>query len=174
MARNKAMKTSDDELSVTGHYNEGATASIRDVREDDWSSILSIEQLRYGSDGYDVYFVRMIPKLFSKTCLVAEKYSDGLAGYALGSFEDETPTVAWILSVLAKTDGEGIGTQLTQACVERLESLGAQTILLTVAPDNARAISIYRKLGFTDQGFIKDYYGKGADRHVMQRIVGRT
>lgn len=169
------MKTSGDESSVTGHYKENATSSIRDVREDDWKSILSIEQSRYGSDGYDVYFIRMIPKLFSKTCLVAEKSSDdGLAGYALGSFEDETPTVAWILSVLAKTDGEGIGTQLTQACVERLESLGAQTILLTVAPDNARAISIYRKLGFTDQGFIKEYYGKGADRHVMQRIVGRT
>ena len=144
---------------------------IRNIREEDWSHILKIEQARYGNDGYGAYFVRMIPKILSRTCLIALTASGAPVGYALGAIEDVDTTCGWLLSIVVLMEGNGIGTALSQACVERLESLGAYRIRLTVAPENGRARHIYEKLGFVDQGIVKDYYGPCADRHIMERVT---
>lgn len=134
----------------------------------DWSGILTIERLRHGDHAYDPTFVRMIPLVFGRTCWVAR--ADGaVMGYVLGAREDADPRVGWVLSVAVAADGAGLGTRLTAACVAGLEALGVERVRLTVAPDNARAIAVYAKLGFAEVGLDPDFFGPGEARLVMER-----
>ena len=44
------------------------------------------------------------------------------------------------------------------------------TVLLTVNPENARALALYRKLGFVVRADVKGYYRPEEDRLVLERI----
>ena len=143
--------------------------TIRPVTREDWEGIVSVENARYGDAGYDRYFVRMIPHVFSRTCWVAQG-SGEIEGYALGAREDGHPDVGWLLSVVVRNDGRGLGARLSRQCVESLEHAGVARTFLTVAPDNVAAIRIYERLGFTRVRFEANYYGPGMDRLLMERL----
>lgn len=122
---------------------------IRLATEDDWPGIYNIENSRYGTEGYSGYFIRMIPILFRQSCWVAE-VGQLLVGYCLSVREDLSFKTGWIFSVVVREGYEdmGIGTALCKMCVIGLKELGVQSIKLTVAPDNSKAIHVYKKLGF--------------------------
>jgi len=46
--------------------------------------------------------------------------------------------------------GQGIASKLLERCLQYLKSLGVEEVRVNVLVDNAPAISLYRKLGFTD------------------------
>jgi ribosomal protein S18 acetylase RimI-like enzyme len=78
-------------------------------------------------------------------------------GFALGRVQlvvqaDQADPWAghWLssLSVRSVVRGFGIGAALTGAVVEHARGDGAVEVLLAVHEDNARAIALYRKLGF--------------------------
>jgi len=46
--------------------------------------------------------------------------------------------------------GQGIASKLLERCLQYLKSMGAEEVRVNVLVDNAPAISLYRKLGFTD------------------------
>ena len=41
-------------------------------------------------------------------------------------------------------------------------------MVLTVAPDNKRALKLYQSVGFTTQSLVPHFYGKGHDRHILR------
>ena len=59
--------------------------------------------------------------------------------------------------------GLGIGTALLRAMLADADA----PVLLTVNPANARALALYRKLGFTVRAEVKGYYREEEDRVVM-------
>jgi RimJ/RimL family protein N-acetyltransferase len=64
------------------------------------------------------------------------------------------------------TWGKGIGTRATRAMVDYgFDELNLQRIELHVLADNERAIAIYRKLGFREEGHLRRAVFKGARFH---------
>ena len=64
--------------------------------------------------------------------------------------------------------GRGLGRALLEALVEVCEALGAEGLILTVAPENLKALRLYRSAGFVDEAFVPGFYGVGEDRHVLR------
>jgi ribosomal protein S18 acetylase RimI-like enzyme len=64
--------------------------------------------------------------------------------------------------------GQGLGRRLLQGVAGECRALGAEGLLLTVSPDNIRAITLYRRMGFEVEDFIPHFYGTGEDRCIMR------
>ena len=68
--------------------------------------------------------------------------------------------------------GRGIGEKLSQALLETVEAKGAKVSFLTVHPNNARALDIYKRLGFVEQQSVPDYYGDEVPRLIIVEVSG--
>ena len=72
--------------------------------------------------------------------------------------------------------GRGIGTALLRAAIDLADNwLGLRRLELTVYPDNARAIALYERFGFTVEGRHRDYAmrdGVYVDALAMARLRG--
>jgi ribosomal protein S18 acetylase RimI-like enzyme len=68
----------------------------------------------------------------------------------LAVFRIPTALRAWIEDVIVDTsvNGQGIGTSLTQAMLDRARALGCKTVDLTSRPSREAANHVYRKVGF--------------------------
>lgn len=64
--------------------------------------------------------------------------------------------------------GRGLGREFLVAVAREIQPLGAQGMILTVAPDNATALHLYRSIGFIDERFIPDFYGHGENRYILR------
>jgi tRNA threonylcarbamoyladenosine biosynthesis protein TsaB len=62
-----------------------------------------------------------------------------------------------------------LATRLIRDVAGRLAASGARRLLIEVAQGNAAALSLYAKLGFSQVGVRRNYYGsaKGNDRHAV-------
>jgi ribosomal protein S18 acetylase RimI-like enzyme len=76
-----------------------------------------------------------------------------------------------IYSVAVDPDGRGmgIGKKLMTEMMTWLRLRGAGRIYLEVRTDNVAAIALYRKLGFTEIGWIDHYYATGLHALRMMR-----
>lgn len=145
---------------------------VRPVRDDEWPALARIEHACFGDQGYSSYFLRMAPRVFGDACLVAD--DDGrLLGYAIGALESRRRADGWVLSVavLPEARGRGLGEALTRSCVAALEQGGARLVRLTVAPDNASALRLYRRLGFVADEELPDFFGPGQHRLLMTLLL---
>lgn len=69
---------------------------------------------------------------------------------------------------------QGIGTEMIKRIVEQAKKMNIKVIELEVITDNARAIALYHKTGFTDIGIYKDFFnvnGMFKDAIIMQKIL---
>jgi ribosomal protein S18 acetylase RimI-like enzyme len=69
--------------------------------------------------------------------------------------------------------GKGFGRAFLLAVAEESSRLGAVGLVLTVSPENTRAISLYESAGFVNERFISDFYGEGEDRYILRWSFGR-
>lgn len=67
----------------------------------------------------------------------------------------------------------GLGTALVEQALRGCRDAGARELLLEVRADNAAALSLYRRLGFTEIDRRPGYYGRGSDAVVMRRRLER-
>jgi RimJ/RimL family protein N-acetyltransferase len=56
------------------------------------------------------------------------------------------------MSVAADRRGAGIGTALLEGCIRWAKDAGVEKLALSVYPHNDRAIGLYRKFGFVEEG----------------------
>jgi ribosomal protein S18 acetylase RimI-like enzyme len=64
--------------------------------------------------------------------------------------------------------GRGVGKAFLLAVAQEAQTAGAVGLVLTVAPDNERAMGLYQSVGFVDEGCTPDFYGSGQDRHILR------
>ena len=96
-------------------------------------------------------------------------------GFALGralAGEAELLTIA----VLPGARRQGVGRRLVQKFLDEVAGLGAATVFLEVAEDNAGALALYRAAGFFEAGRRHRYYrmsdGTLTDALVMRCETG--
>ena len=80
-----------------------------------------------------------------------------LVAYAGLWFDGDTATVMTI-GVAPAAQRQGLGALLLGALVDRSRALGADGLLLEVRVDNAPAIALYERSGFTVLGRRRRYY----------------
>ena len=103
----------------------------------------------------------------NKTCLIAELDGTIAAYVGAESVLDESN----IGNIVTHKDyrGRGIATRLVDALLKKLKEQGIAKVFLEVEHDNAPAIAIYEKSGFTKYGHRRDYYGPGKDAVLMSK-----
>jgi len=145
--------------------SQPSRARIRTATAADWMTVLRIEADRYLPDErLTPYFVRMAPLLFGRTFTVAER--DDVDGYCLAGLEQAVSERAWVLSLAVNRSAEGcgLGRALIDDCLVRLGECRVREVLLTVAPVNTRALTLYEHVGFQATRLHKDFLGLGQDR----------
>ena len=86
-------------------------------------------------------------------CSVVNDRIVGLAGIsAVGSKDKVKHRAEFGISIEKAYYGKGIGTALTQACIECAKTAGYRQLELEVVAENTNAIALYRKFGFTETG----------------------
>ena len=78
------------------------------------------------------------------------------------------------MGLVAPYRGRGIGTRLLAATLEAAACAGMQRAELVVRADNAPAIALYRRFGFTLEGTLRDYLrvdGVSYDALQMARLA---
>ncbi len=77
------------------------------------------------------------------------------------------------MGIVASHRRAGIGARLLEACIDHAPRCGSEKIELTVFANNTPAIALYRKYGFDEAGFIRDYRrldGEIYDALLVQRL----
>lgn len=64
--------------------------------------------------------------------------------------------------------GRGLGRRLLTMMAEECRALGIEGLMLTVAPENVRALTLYKTAGFGVEAFAPHFYGSGEDRYVLR------
>jgi ribosomal-protein-alanine N-acetyltransferase len=100
--------------------------------------------------------------------------ADGIDGYA-GLYTVPPEADVQTIAVAARSQGHGLGRVLLEALVAEARRRGCAQLFLEVRVDNASAVALYERSGFTSEGRRKDYYGPGLDALVMRlRLRGGT
>lgn len=98
-------------------------------------------------------------------CALVDDRIVGLAGIsAVGSKDKVKHRAEFGISVEKAYYGKGIGTALTQVCIECAKTAGYRQLELEVVAENTNAIALYKKFGFTEigrnpRGFCSRYTG---------------
>jgi len=98
-------------------------------------------------------------------CALVDNRIVGLAGIsAVGSKDKVKHRAEFGISIEKAYYGKGIGTALTQACIECAKTAGYRQLELEVVAENTNAIALYKKFGFKEigrnpRGFCSRYTG---------------
>jgi len=101
-------------------------------------------------------------------CLVVE--TDRPLGYALVVGGDDVAYVAE-LAVTPAEQGQGYGSELLAALLDRLRPAGFETIRLTARADDDRVRSFYETFGFDVVDEVADHYDGDGDAVVLARSL---
>ena len=77
------------------------------------------------------------------------------------------------LAVAPSAGQQGIGGALVAGAMSRAQGMGAQTMFLEVADDNAAARSLYEQQGFVKVGIRPDYYRRDPNNYTDALILRR-
>ncbi|MGB6164015.1 MAG: N-acetyltransferase [Pseudonocardiaceae bacterium] len=147
-----------------------ANFRIRPAEVADLNAVSLVDRESFGQDCYSAVVLRQFLDIEQDLFQVAENDYE-ILGYAIGAVTVKG-AVGWILAlaVSKSTRRTGIGAALVKKIVKLLDQGGVGEVLLTVEPDNFRAISLYRQLGFSVRCVVPDYFGKGTDRLLMAAL----
>lgn len=76
-------------------------------------------------------------------------------------------------SIAPRLQGQGWGRPFLDAVLNEAAALGADGLLLTVSPDNAAALALYRGAEFAVQEELPAFYGPEEDRVLLRRTISR-
>ena len=145
-----------------------SSVEIRRMRSADLPRVMLIELSTFTMPWSEATFRGLLRRRDSDL-LVADHKGD-LVGYA----------VFWAvldqgeLGNLAVDDehrGEGIGSKLIQAVLERAHERGVHEIFLEVRKSNARAQDLYRAFGFSEVGRRKNYYLEPLEDALVMKLI---
>jgi ribosomal-protein-alanine N-acetyltransferase len=149
--------------------HEAPAITIRKGRLADLDRLVAIENAAFEGDRLTRRSLRAHLTKPTVSLLVAEAEMDGFSqviGYALIAFRKDSKK-ARLYSIASDPEyrlgsGRGLGRVLLADCEDEAARRGAETLVLEVRADNARAIALYDARGYVKCGTITDYYEDGA------------
>jgi ribosomal protein S18 acetylase RimI-like enzyme len=146
---------------------------IRKALGTDIDELLRLESVAFQSD-------RLSRRSFKRWlrhagCIfLASEESGALGGYVLVILRRGTRLARlYSLAVDPAYRGKGTAVQLIERAEQAARDAGALYMRLEVAGNNAAAISLYRKLGYTQFGLYQGYYEDHSDALRMEKCIHR-
>jgi RimJ/RimL family protein N-acetyltransferase len=98
--------------------------------------------------------------LKSQTLYVAERDEEIIGTYRLISKSDRQKHTVYIggFTIKQSLQGQGLGSKLLSFIKSECAAQGKTRIELTVDVNNAGAIALYKKMGFVEEGVLKNSY----------------
>jgi ribosomal protein S18 acetylase RimI-like enzyme len=155
------------DVSVEGgvRQDRAPAITIRRGRLADLDRLVAIENAAFEGDRLTRRSLRAHLTKNTVSLLVAEAEVGAFAqviGYALIAFRSDSKK-ARLYSIASDPQHRlGLGRLLLAACEEEAARRGAQSLVLEVRADNARAIALYEERGYAKFGTTADYYQDGA------------
>jgi len=125
---------------------------IRDGRPEDWPRLRRIQAATL-SDPWP----ELLELSLGEPSLVLVLEADEPIGYALVVPDGSVGYVAEF-AIAPDHQGQGNGTVLLQALLERLRTMGIETVRLTARADDERVHAFYRTHGFAVVDEVPDHY----------------
>lgn len=75
------------------------------------------------------------------------------------------------IATLPEKQGHGFADMLISEAVKLARKKKIGKISATIKPGNAKSAELFKKHGFREEGFLKDYYGKGKHRILVSAIL---
>jgi ribosomal-protein-alanine N-acetyltransferase len=102
---------------------------------------------------------------YPHTVFVAE-HQDGVCGFAAATCADELAELESV-AVSEPARRQGIGRAVCRHVIDWSREMGARTIQLEVRASSQGALTLYRSLGFVEQGRRRQYYQNPAEDAVL-------
>jgi ribosomal-protein-alanine N-acetyltransferase len=145
--------------------DEAPAITIRKGRLADLDRLVAIEIAAFQSDRLTRRSLRAHLTKSTVALLVAELEVAGIprvVGYALMAFRKDSKR-ARLYSIAGDPQHRiGAGKRLIAACEHEAARHGAESLVVEVRADNARAIALYDERGYVKFATIPDYYEDGA------------
>lgn len=154
------------------HLNEEMVNAYLDlaIRIDSESNfMLYNKNERPKDEKYKNGIVDVIIRDKSNQCLLA-KFNGDICGYIIGlgsNLQKKRHIINIVIGVLQKFQNNGVGSFLLKHLTESYE--GFKVFHLSVAENNRKAISFYKKNGFTESGFIR--HSLRIDDHFINEML---
>jgi ribosomal-protein-alanine N-acetyltransferase len=144
--------------------------SVRDMRPGDVGEVLAIERESYPTPWTRAMFLSELGRVHALALVAVQDKQ--VVGYVMVSQYAE---VWHILNVCVRPRqwGQGIGGKMLETLFARAEGHAHRGFTLEVRVSNARAIRLYKRLGFLEHGVRPHYYSdNGEDALIMWRGGG--
>ena len=128
---------------------------IRNMESRDVSQIAKLEELCFNDPWSENSIASELDNKLSLWLVAVE--DDNVVGY-VGSQTVLGETDMMNIATHPDYRKQGIATRLILGLVDALEKRGSHSLMLEVRASNETAISLYRKLGFSEVGRRKNYY----------------
>ena len=129
---------------------------VRSMRLADVEAVVQIETETFSTPWQKETFSSLIDRS-GVELLVMDDAEDGVIGYAvLWCILDQAELAN--VAVTSKRRGRGLGRHLIGHVLDVARDRGVTKMFLEVRASNGRAAEIYRRFGFSEVGFRRDYY----------------
>lgn len=148
-----------------------ATGALRELRWSDIPALAAAESTLFTDDAWsaETWWSELAGRP-RRDYLVLDD-GEGLLGYAGLDHGGEVADVMTI-AVLPAAQGRGLGPRLLSELEARARARGAAYVMLEVRADNAAAIGMYQRGGFTLLSTRRRYYQPGdVDALVMRKAL---
>jgi len=140
--------------------------TVRGYRDEDRDEVLRVNAAAFahhpeqGSMDAEDLAGRMAEEWFDPAGLLVADTGRGLSAFHWTKQHDARLGEVYVVAVDPAAQGQGLGGVVTLAGLHHLQALGVEEVLLYVESDNAPAVRVYSRLGFTHAD---------ADTHVQYR-----
>ena len=149
---------------------------LRPAEARDIASLVELETACFALTE-EIFNRRQLQRLITnpRAIVVVAERKEVVMGWAAGllrRYRQRHSGRLYAVAVHPDAQGKRIGHKLTEHILNALAARGAQRIFLEVHAENQKAINLYRKLGFIDQGYLANYYGQ--HHHAIRMIRPAT
>ena len=146
----------------------GDAVTLRAMRWWDVEAVGELERELFAHDPWSAeQFWGELARVPESRWYAVHEDADGIDGY-VGLYTVPPEADVQTIAVAPRSQGVGLGRELLHALVAEARRRGCVQLFLEVRTDNASAIALYERTGFTREGRRTDYYGPGLDALVMR------
>jgi len=144
--------------------------TVQTASSENIARLAFFEKQLYGNDAYSSLFFYQALRQWPRGFLTI-KSDEKVAGYSLIVPLDGSRATLMSLLIGKSFQGQGLGRILLEQAIKSAAESSWKTLELSVAPDNAAAIKLYKQAGFSVIETIQDYLGPSEDRLIMSRAL---